>query len=298
MGLMTMTAIKQVSVNTPAHAANLARYLDDGRAIARGSQHITREESWQREMERTRAAYGHDVPSREGAANTIMYHQVLAFNPDECEMNGGKVTPALAMVFARDWVQTRYPNQEAVWVLHREFCAADKTSRYAVHIGINRTDLATGRRLHEGKGRQAKVERAKAVRALDERYGLAQMVAGKRNSRVHARQPTRAEREMAARGERAEKQYIREAVTVSMMEARGSVKGDAQRVFEKALEVKGVVVTASRNGDDYVYRRVKTGFRVSGHKLGRGFSMTGITKGLAKSAARNAARSVDEDRER
>lgn len=54
-------------------------------------------------MEGTRRMFGHDKPSRHvrdkktgelvQAKNTIMYHQILAFLPDECDINGGKLTP-------------------------------------------------------------------------------------------------------------------------------------------------------------------------------------------------------------
>ena len=59
-----MTAIKQVAVTSTAHMTNLARYLDDGRAIARGSQNLADERAWSREMDATREAYGHNEPSR------------------------------------------------------------------------------------------------------------------------------------------------------------------------------------------------------------------------------------------
>ncbi len=73
----------------------------------------------------------------------------------------------------------RYPNQEVVTALHRERCRADATDRYAVHLGINRSDLETGRRLDEGPARKAAASRVKTVRALDERYGLRQLERGK-----------------------------------------------------------------------------------------------------------------------
>lgn len=38
------------------------------------------------------------------------------------------------------------------------------------------------------------------MRNMDRRWGLSQMEAGMRNSRVHARQPARARRKMTARG--------------------------------------------------------------------------------------------------
>ncbi len=59
------------------------------------------------------------------------------------------------MKYARDYVAERYPNQEVVMVLHRERCRSDGTDRYAVHLGINRSDLETGRRLDEGPARKA-----------------------------------------------------------------------------------------------------------------------------------------------
>ncbi|MBR2789943.1 MAG: hypothetical protein IKD70_04925, partial [Eggerthellaceae bacterium] len=117
-----MSAIKQIGITTPAHVKNVGGYLDDARALARDSQHLINEKNWSKEMERTREAYGHNTPSRAGAKNTFMYHQIIGFNPDECSMNGGKMTPEKCMEYARQWVEKRYPNQEAVWVLHREGC--------------------------------------------------------------------------------------------------------------------------------------------------------------------------------
>lgn len=145
-----MTAIKQVSVTSAAHLKSLSGYLNDERALMRDSQNLVDESRWAEEMDRTRETYGHNSPSRAGAAVTYMYHHVIGFNPDECSCNGGSMTPEKCMQFAREWVQGRYPNQEAVWVLHKEHCTADSTDRYAVHVGINRTDLETGNRLHEG----------------------------------------------------------------------------------------------------------------------------------------------------
>lgn len=161
---VAMTAIKTKAVTSAGHVGNLGKYLNDDRALLRDSQHIVNDRRWEKEMDATREAYGHNDPSRAGAKVTYMYHQVIGFNPDECSCNGGKMTPEKCMDFAREWVRNRYPSQEAVWVLHQEHCNADGTDRYAVHIGINRTDLETGKRLCEGRGQKAKVERANAMR--------------------------------------------------------------------------------------------------------------------------------------
>lgn len=292
-----MTVVKQVAVTSAAHVANLGRYLDDERAVARWGQNLANEADWRREMYATREAYGHNAPARAGSANTYMYHQVLGFNPDECSCNGGPMTPEKCMEYARQYVQARYPNQEAVWVLHEERCQADGTSRYAVHIGINRTDLETGKRLAEGRGQQAKVARANAVRDLDREWGLREVRPNERNSRVHARQPTRAEREMARRGARSDKQYIREAVKASVREARSAPRGNKVRALSGALDAKGVKMTVAKDGKDFTFRRACTGTKVNGNKLGRGFSRDGVLKAVGMESAAFMMQAMDEGME-
>lgn len=273
-----MTIVKQVAVTSAAHVKNLGRYLDDERAIAREGQNLAREGDWQREMDATREAYGHNAPSRAGCANTYLYHQVLAFNPDECAMNGSKMTPQACMDYAREYVQARYPNQEAVWVLHQEHCRADGTDRYAVHIGINRTDLETGRRLAEGRSKQAKISRANSVRDLDRKWGLREVRANERNSRTHARQPSRAEKEMAARGVKPAKEAMREAVRECIGEVRRERCANPVRALAEKLDERGVKMTLGKGGRDFQFER--DGLKVNGSKLGRGFSQQGIAAAL------------------
>ena len=294
-----MTAIKQRAVCSAGHVGNLGKYLNDERALMRGSQHIVDDKRWDKEMERTRAAYGHDRAGRAGAAATYMYHQVIGFNPDECSCNGGKMTPERCMEFAKEWVGKRYPNQEAVWVLHKEHCRADGTDRFAVHIGINRTDLSTGRRLCEGRGQKAKVERAKAMRELDEKWGLRQMVKGERNSRVHAMQPTRAEKEMHARGVQPDKAYIRQHVRQRVAEiGREAPDGNRMRELSQRLEQDGVHMTVSKSGKQVNFQREGSPYKVSGSRLGRGYSMAGLAKGLGMGAGIYLANAASRDMER
>lgn len=249
-----MSAIKQVAVTSAAHAGSLGKYLNDERALMRDSQHIANEDRWFEEMDATREAYGHNAPGRAGASTTYMYHQVIAFNPDECSCNGGKMTPQKCMEFAKDWVQARYPAQEALWVLHKEHCAADGTDRFAVHIGINRTNLETGNRLCEGRGQKAKVDRANAMRALDAKWGLHQMEKGERNSRVHAMQPTRAEKEMHARGMQPDKAYIRQHVRQLVAEiSREAPAGNRMRELASRLKADGIEMSVSKGGKQVMF---------------------------------------------
>ena len=116
-----MTAIKQTSVCSERHLSRLRDYLswDREKALAHGTQNIIDEDRWFQEMADTRAAMGHDRPGKAGARCTYMQHQILGFLPDECDLNGGKMTPEMCMRYAREYAAERYPNQEVVMVLFR-----------------------------------------------------------------------------------------------------------------------------------------------------------------------------------
>ncbi len=248
-----MTAIKQTSVCSEKHLSNLKDYLswDRDKALAHDTRNIIDEARWFQEMEDTRKAIGHDKPGKAGAKCTYMQHQILGFLPDECDLNGRKMTPDMCMRYARDYVDERYPNQEVVMVLHRERCRSDGTDRYAVHIGINRSNLETGRRLDEGPARKAATARVKTVRALDEKYGLRQLERGKANSRVHARQPGREERDMARKGqaERSENARVRVAVARRVEEV-GRMRDCPDRMAEldRRLRRDGIELARSKGG--------------------------------------------------
>ena len=271
-----MTAIKQTSVCSEKHLSRLKDYLswDRDKALAHDTQNIISEERWFQEMADTRKAMGHDKPGKAGAKCTYMQHQILGFLPDECDLNGGKMTPEMCMRYARDYVAERYPNQEVIIVLHRERCRSDDTDRYAAHLGINRSDLETGRRLDEGPARKAAAARVKTVRTLDERYGLKQLERGKANSRVHARQPGKAERDMARRGQamRSENARVREAVARRVEEV-GRIPKCPDRLgeLERKLKNDGIELAESKGGSlQYRYHSKSLGAtrKVNGGRLG------------------------------
>ena len=271
-----MTAIKQKSVCSRQHLASIKKYLDWGRekALAHDTLNIADEGRWFEEMDDTREAYGHNAPGKVGARCTYMQHQIIGFNPDECDLNGGAMTAGRCMAYARDYVAERYPDQEVVIVLHKEHCRADGTDRYAVHLGINRTNLTTGRRLDEGPARKAAAARVRTVRALDGRYGLAQLERGKTNSRTHARQPGRAEKEAAARDRsvKTENQRVREAVARRVEEVGRMPRCDDRMAeFGRRLESDGIrLARGARGGLQYRYRSKALGRvrKISGAALG------------------------------
>lgn len=271
-----MTAIKQTSVTSRGHLARLKDYLDWSRdkALAHDTQNIIDENRWFKEMDETREALGHNKPGKTGARCTYMQHQIVAFNPDECSCNGGKMTPSLCLEYAREYVRTRYPNQEAVIVIHSERCKGDGSERFAAHIGLNRSDLVTGRRLDEGPARKAAKERVKTVRELDRHYGLRQLERGKANSRAHARQPGAAERDMARKGQagRSENARVRASVAKRVEEVGRLPKcGDRIDELRHRLQEDGITLGKARNGDlQYSFESRSLGGirKINGSRLG------------------------------
>lgn len=326
-----MTAIKQVSICSTAHMKSLGGYLDKSNerheVLDMDSQHLNDPANWEREFDRTREAHGHNVAGKAGAKCTYCYHQIIGFNPSECDLNGGKLSPDDCMRFAREWVERYYPDSEACWALHKEHCAADGTDRYAVHLAINRTLLdGSGKRLDEGRASRQKALHASRMRDMDRRWGLAQMEKGARNSAHHARQQSRGEQRAReaglARSPRFETDldHVRRVVRESVREVAKGDEPNKMRALNGALEKRGVHMRLSRDESlksrDVVFeyrptyeRRGKGGERVrkasiSGRKLGRGYSLTGIQRGLgiagkwlAMEAVRAAEESMDDGRD-
>lgn len=319
-----MTAIKQVAITSAQHMKSLSGYLDRANGkhdvLDFDSRNLTDPESWSREMDRTRAAYGHNEPGRKGSKCTYCYHQIIAFNPDECDVNGGKMSRDGCMEFAREWVGRYYPNQEAAWALHLEH-SRDGTDRYAVHIAINRTDLETGKRLNDGRASRQKTLHAARMRDMDERWGLVQLERGERNSRVHARQESRGERRAREIGSRADagfetdQDHVRRVVRESVREVASSDASNKMRALNESLKRRGVHMRLSRDRNlkerDLVFEYRPTYVRrdahgralrkaaISGRKLGRGFTRGGIQHalGIGMAAYRMAERAMDDGKE-
>lgn len=224
-----MTIIKQRAVTEKGHQRNLRAYInDDRKVLLRDSQNMEEcadLKRWASYMEATRKTFGHDKAARrirdkktgelKQAKNTIMYHQILGFNPDECDINGGKLSPEDCMRYAKEYAEKFYPNQEVVFALHNEYCKEDKTHRYAVHMVINRSDLSNGKRLAEGLSKTAKVERAKRIREMDGKWELKQVERDERNSTVHKKQPSKVEKEIEGRGGKSYKKNLRELCRIA-----------------------------------------------------------------------------------
>lgn len=280
-----MTIIKQRAVTERGHQRNLRAYInDDRKVILRDSQNMEEcrdLKRWASYMEATRKTYGHDRASRKvrdkktgelkQAKNTIMYHQILGFNPDECDLNGGKLSPADCMRYAKEYAARYYPNQEVVFALHNEYCKEDKTHRYAVHMVINRSDLSTGKRLAEGLSNAAKVKRASRIREMDAAWDLRQVERDARNSEVHKKQPGKVEREIEARGGESYKTNLRELCRIAAGRARNIYE------YREMLEGWGVD-TEFRRGRMYVTDTDNARYSFSVARLDADLSAEGLER--------------------
>ena len=241
-----MTIIKQKSVISERHAANVRAYLNDKDAVLRDTWNLSSQKNWFAEMDRTREKFGHNKPLRNGTKSALLWHQILAFLPEECSCNGGEMTPELCMEYAKEWVCTRYPNQQVAFALHEE---SDKNGkRYAVHMAINRSDLMTHKRLDEGRGRQAAHRRAQAVREMDAEWGLQQVTEGEQNSKIRPRmrsneRKTDVERIMTERGpEVSYKNNLRRLVDRAIRKTPGVVN---METFFNQMKAWGVHLSIS-----------------------------------------------------
>lgn len=281
-----MTIIKQRAVSSVGHGKNLRGYInDDRKVLLRDSQNMERckdVKRWAWFMSRTRDKFGHNKSARVGkdgkpVPNTILYHQILGFNPDECDVNGGQLSPEDCMRYAKEYARTYYPNQEVVFALHNEYCKEDGTHRYAVHMVINRTDLVTGKRLDEGLSRKAKAVRAKRVREMDERWGLRAVERDKGNVMVHKRQPSKLEREIAERGGESYKTNLRELCRLAATRATDVVE------YRDLLDRFGVE-TEFRGGRMYATDRDNARYAFSVSRLDTDLDSDGLGKRFDQNA--------------
>lgn len=289
-----MTIIKQTGVQSNGHMKNLRGYInDDRKVLVRDSLNMdgcTDPKRWSHHMWMTREMYGHNKSARrvrdkktgelKDAKNTVLYHQILGFNPDECDLNGGRLSPEDCMRYAKEYVGKYYPNQQIVMALHNEYCKADKTHRYAVHIVINRTDLSTGKRLDEGRGKSAKVKRAGRIREMDEEWDLKQVVEGERNSSVHKKQPSRIERELAARGIESYKTNLRELCRIAA--------GEVENIYDyrELLESWGVD-TSFRKGKMFVTDTDNNRYSFSVARLDADLNGEGLERAFKENVAKS-----------
>lgn len=201
-----MTIIRQWAITNSTRRDMRRLMNEDERIMIRGEQFLpsinggaASWRKWDSLMEATRKSFGHDKPSRHvrdkktgemrPARNTIMYHQILSFLADDCDINGGKLTPEECMAYAKEYIEKYYPTHEVVYAVIKDRYASDGIENYVVHLIINRSDLSSGKRMNEGRADATAKIHANRIRAMDVRWGLRQVRKGMANSQIHAKQP-------------------------------------------------------------------------------------------------------------
>ncbi|MTQ74476.1 relaxase/mobilization nuclease domain-containing protein [[Ruminococcus] torques] len=152
-----------------------------------------------------------------------------------------------------------------------EYCKEDKTHRYAVHIVINRSDLSTGKRLDEGRGKEAKVRRASRIRKMDKAWGLKQVERDERNSSVHKKQPSKVEKEIEGRGGKSYKTNLRELCRIAAERSQDIYE------YREMLEGWGVD-TQFRKGRLYVTDTDNSRYSFSLAKLDADLNQNGLNR--------------------
>ena len=190
------------------------------------------------------------------------------------------------MRFAKEYASRYYPNQQIVFALHKEHCKEDHTYRYAIHMVINRSNIVTGKRLAEGTGAQAKRNRANRVRTMDKEWGLQQVEEGVQNSKVHAKQPSKIEKEIESRGVRSYKTNLRELCRIAAQRAANLVE------YRELLEGWGVD-TQFRRGRMYVTDTDNARYSFSVTKLDASLNPEGLERAFRNNTAGSSANGTD-----
>lgn len=118
---------------------------------------------------------------------------------------------------------------------------------------------------------------------MDDEWGLRQVKAGEPNSRIHKRQPSRAEKEMAARGEKPYKTNLRELCRIAARKA--------ESIYEFRDMLDGWDVdTSFRNGKLYVTDRDNDRLTFSVARLDSGLDMDGLDRAFRGNIVREIQR--------
>ena len=219
------------------------------------------------------------------AKNTILYHQVLAFLPDECDVNGGKLKPEDCMRFAKEYASRYYPNQQIVFALHKEHCKEDHTYRYAIHMVINRTNLAPEPALMREPVRMPKETRRPRAHH-GQGVGIAASEGRRAELQGHAKQPSKIEKEIESRGVRSYKTNLRELCRIAAQRAANLVE------YRELLEGWGVD-TQFRRGRMYVTDTDNARYSFSVTKLDASLNPEGLECAFRNNAAGSSANGTD-----
>lgn len=77
--------------------------------------------------------------------------------------------------------------------------------------------------------------------------------------------------------------------------SRKAPAGNRMRELACRLKTDGIEMSVSKGGKQVSFQREGSGFKVGGSRLGRGFSMQGIAKGLGMEAGMQLVRAASQE---
>ena len=235
---------------SPRQAGYLESYLGAGsRGLAIDVSSDLSKENWARQMDLTRARFGHDKPARRGAANRTFYHFVLSpAMEDACSL------PTMR-AYAVDWAESNFRTggrrHEYAIVYHDD----NTKGILHAHLVVNVTDKATGRRLHMSNDEVVALQLS--AQEIGKRYGLTPLREQMQAS-IGARtmQPVymdRSEREILSKGGYSWKWELRRKV-LQTAPLSSSLADLRRRLNQEGYDVSrskrtGFLVYSHRNGN-------------------------------------------------
>lgn len=150
---------------SPRQAGYLEQYLAVGtRGLAVDVSDDLTPENWARQMDLTRARYGHDQAAGQGRANRTYFHFILSpAMEDACSL------PTLR-AYARDWADSNFRNErrqhEYAMVYHDD----NTKGILHAHTVVNVTDKRSGRKLHLSNDEVVALQLS--AQEIGKRYGL------------------------------------------------------------------------------------------------------------------------------
>ncbi|MGN0077650.1 MAG: relaxase/mobilization nuclease domain-containing protein [Coriobacteriales bacterium] len=253
---------------TPRQVRYMEDYLGAGsRGLAVDVSPDLTPENWARQMDLTRARFGHDRPSRKGTRNRTYYHFVLSpAAEDAC-------TLSTMRRYTCDWAESNFRaggrRHEYAAVYHD-----DNTNRLLhAHVVVNVTDMNSGRKLHLDNDEVVALQIS--AQEIGKRYGLTPLreqmqttIGARTNQPIYL---SKAEREIMSKGGYSWKWELRRLVM-----QLAPLSADLEDL-KRRLEEQGCDVGRSPKTGHLLYTH-RNGRQVKDSQLGAYFYLDSLEK--------------------
>lgn len=275
-----MPALKPISGH--GSCKDVILYLTrGGRSLAEDYINCAREDElgvpiW-RQMDGTRAMHGNDVPHHGKAARTYE-HFILSPDPRD------RIDLGTLRELAVSWAERYFGDYECAIYYHDDNALGIPHA----HVVVNNTNLESGRRLSPSLTPDFETRIWEGLQAMAAEQGLHAFEAG-----------TPREEGLDAHARTVQRDYRVNAVSEIVRDGRASWVEDVRAradcacrlasdsaAFERECRVMGLGVSRTRKGDYLFQHPACETWRVSGGRLGSGWTPLGVERRLASERAR------------